>query len=492
MKLKKLFTLAAALALPAVFTLNAQQAASGAAGGAANRPNVIVILADDYGYGSAVSYGGDAKLITTPAIDRLAREGMRFLDGNTPSSVCTPTRYALVTGRYCWRSRLNHGEVLGTTEPLLIETDRPTIASHLKARGYQTGFVGKWHLGYGTQRPVDYTQELKPGPLELGFDYQFAVPQNHNDQTRVFVENHRVAGLRSAKITKAEGKMGLDAPERDDPNTMGTLTDKAVAWLERQDTKKPFFLYFAPVAVHELVTPSAQTAGTTKAGPYGDFIRDLDLSVGRLLETLDKLKVADNTLVIFTSDNGGVVSASSKSGSQKTAMEAGLKINGLLRGGKHDVWQGGFQVPLVVRWPGQVKAGTTSRQMVGVVDIFATVAEAVDGKVPAAPAAAPDSVSFLAELRGQTGGKPVRQELICQSSDGVYALRSGPWKLIDGVPSDRGKLERNFPRKDQFKQMLFNLEKDPYETTDVAKENPKVVAELTHRLNQLRNQGHSR
>ena len=189
-------------------------------------PNIVVILADDYGYGSLGAYGADAALIRTPHLDRLAREGRRFTEAYTPSSVCTPTRYALLTGRYCWRTSLNHGGVANTLDPLLIETTRPTIASLLKKHGYATGFVGKWHLGYGTERRVDYTKELKPGPLELGFDYQFAVPQNHNDITRVFVENHRVFGLRSAKLTPVPGKLG-GVPSLGPPRTLAAPATRA-------------------------------------------------------------------------------------------------------------------------------------------------------------------------------------------------------------------------------------------------------------------------
>jgi arylsulfatase A len=181
------------------------------------KPNIVVILSDDYGYGSLGCYGADPALLRTPNLDRLAQEGRRFTDASTPSSVCTPTRYALLTGRYCWRTHLNHGGVLNTLDPLLIETSRPTVASMLKKHGYATGMVGKWHLGYGTAKRVDYTKELKPGPLELGFDYQFAVPQNHNDITRVFVENHKVFGLRSDTLTPAPGKLGLDAPNATTP-----------------------------------------------------------------------------------------------------------------------------------------------------------------------------------------------------------------------------------------------------------------------------------
>jgi len=459
-------------------------------------PNIVVILADDYGYGSLGAYGADAALIRTPHLDRLAREGRRFTEAYTPSSVCTPTRYALLTGRYCWRTSLNHGGVANTLDPLLIETTRPTIASFLKKHGYATGFVGKWHLGYGTERRVDYTKELKPGPLELGFDYQFAVPQNHNDITRVFVENHRVFGLRSAKLTPVPGKLGLDAPERDDPKTMGDLTQRAVDWLvQRAGEPAPFFLYFAPVAVHELVTPSAETRGTSKAGPYGDFIHDLDRSVGRILAALEKQNALENTLIIFTSDNGGVVNPGGKTGTNKTAMEAGLKINGALRGGKHDIWEGGFKVPFLVRWPGRVPAATTSNEMIGVVDVFATIAAVVGETQLDRTTTGPDSVNVLPAFLGQSSAQPLRRDLILQSANGVYAIRSGPWKWIEGVPlAPQGKKApaATGPKADQFRPRLVNLVDDPAEKNDVTAAHPEIATRLAETLRRQRGQGFSR
>ena len=459
-------------------------------------PNIVVILADDYGYGSLGAYGADPALIRTPNLDRLAREGRRFTDAYTPSSVCTPTRYALVTGRYCWRTPLNHGGVANTLDPLLIEPTRPTIASLLKKHGYATGFVGKWHLGYGTAPRVDYTKELKPGPLELGFDYQFAVPQNHNDITRVFVENHGVFGLRSASLSPVPGKLGLDAPERDDPKTMGDLTDRAVTWLDQQAGRPaPFFLYFAPVAVHELITPSAEGQGSSKAGPYGDFIHDLDRSVGRILAALEKQNALANTLVIFTSDNGGVVNPGSKTGANKVAMDAGLKINGTLRGGKHDIWEGGFKVPFLVRWPGRVPAGTVSNEMIGVVDVFATLAAVVGEPKLDRATTAPDSVNVLPAFLGQPSAQPLRRDLILQSASGVYAIRSGPWKWIDGVPlAPKGKKAPTAtgPKADQFRPRLINLPDDPGETKDVSATYPEIARQLAATLKHHRAQGFSR
>jgi len=457
-------------------------------------PNIVIILSDDFGYGSVGAYGADPALVRTPHLDRLAREGRRFTEAYTPSSVCTPTRYALVTGRYCWRTSLNHGGVANTLDPLLIETSRPTIASLLKRHGYATGFVGKWHLGYGNEPRVDYTKELKPGPLELDFDYQFAVPQNHNDFTRVFVENHRVFGLRSANLTPAPGKLGLDAPERDDPKTMGDITDRAVGWLEKQaDRTAPFFLYFAPVAVHELVTPSAETKGTSQAGPYGDFIHDLDRSVGRIIAALEKQNALESTLIIFTSDNGGVISGG-QTGASRIAIDAGLKINGALRGGKHDIWEGGFKVPFIVRWPGRVPAGTTSPEMIGLVDIFATLAAVVGGTRLNPDTTAPDSYNVLAALTGEPAVTPLRPDLILQSANGVYAIRSGAWKWVEGIaatPPGKKKKVAEGPKTEHYKPQLFNLADDPGETRNVAALHPDVVQRLSALLREQRERGHS-
>ena len=253
---------------------------------AAETPNVVVIMADDLGWGSVGCYGAAPAIVRTPHIDRLAREGRRFTDANTTSSVCSPTRYALVTGRYCWRTSLQ-SEVLGTMAPLHIEPGRLTIASLLKSRGYSTAAIGKWHLGYGTADRCDYTQELKPGPLEIGFDYHFGVPSNHGDLTGVYVENHWVFGLDRASpsspsppyTTQGDRKgnpprtLDLNAAKRVDDEVMATLTDKAVAWIDRQEAGRPFFLYFTPVAVHNPITPSKRNAGRSTGGSFCEIGR---------------------------------------------------------------------------------------------------------------------------------------------------------------------------------------------------------------------------
>jgi len=488
---------------------------------AADRPNIIVILADDYGYGSAGCYGADPKLVRTPAIDRLATEGRRFTDGNTTSSVCSPTRYSLLTGRYCWRTTLTH-EVLGTFSPLHIETNRFNLASLLKQKGYHTAAVGKWHLGYGKENEdpkwrTEYKAELSPGPLDIGFDYHFGVPSNHGDLTGVFVENRFVYGLRSGQIPAGmklagpaadsddyqatygsedteSGKariLEIEAPRRKKERVMKVLTDKATTWLEAQPKDHPFFLYFTPVAVHAPVTPDKDLAGKSAAGLYGDWIHELDQSVGRILATLDKMGATKDTLVIFTSDNGGVFKPENERLLQTAAFKAGLKVNGTIRGGKHDVWEGGFKVPFIVRWPGKVTAGSTATQMVSLVDILATTAEIVGEPLPAKERGAEDSRSFLPALVGAANAKG-REDMIVHSADGVFALRKGRWKWIEGVPVDEIKDGARKAHKDQYRSQLYDTVVDPAETKDVSGEHPDVVAELKDLLRRYRDGGFSR
>ena len=487
------------------------------------RPNIIVILSDDYGYGSAGCYGANPALVKTPNIDRLAKEGRRFTDGNTTSSVCSPTRYSVMTGRYCWRTSLKH-EVLSTFAPLHIETNRLNMASMLKQHGYATAAVGKWHLGYGTAddspkwRP-DYSAELSPGPLDIGFEYHFGVPSNHGDLTGIFVENRFVYGLRNGKIPAnmkiagpvpdsddfkptygpedTEGGKGagrildLAAPRRKNERVMKVLTDKATTWIAQQPRDKPFFLYFTPVAVHNPVTPDKDLAGQSKAGLYGDWIQELDRSVGRVLNTLDQLGVAQDTLVIFSSDNGGVFKPENDKLLQTAAFKAGLRVNGDLRGGKHDVWEGGFKVPLIVRWPGKAAPGSTSREMVSLADILATTAAIVGEELPAAAKAAEDSHNFLPAILGEPS-KPIRDDMIVHSADGVFALRKGPWKWIEGEPVDEIKAGARKAHADQYRSQLYNTQEDPSETKDVSAQHPEVVAELRALLNRYRDGGYSR
>jgi arylsulfatase A len=468
------------------------------ASSAVETPNIVVILSDDYGWGSLGCYGADPNLIRTPNLDRLAKEGRRFTDANTTSSVCSPTRYALLTGRYCWRTSLKH-EVLNTYAPLHIEPTRLTLASLLKRKGYTAAAIGKWHLGYGTAPKADFTRELKPGPLEIGFDYHFGVPSNHGDVSGVFVENRKVSGLRSDKLDPAAAGTnfngakyaGIDAPQRVDDDVMPLLTTKAVDWINQQSAAKPFFLYFTPVAVHNPITPSAKTKGSSAAGPYGDFIHELDASVGRVLDVLDQKGFAQNTLVLFTSDNGGVNKPNIDS-VQTQAIKAGLKVVGPFRGGKHDVWEGGFRVPYIVRWPGRVPAGTVCDEMLSVVDTLATIAALVGESLPPHDIAAEDSYNMLPVWLGHPTIKPTRPDLIVHSADGNFAIRQGAWKYIEGSMHPDTKPGAKRSRADQFRPQLYRLSDDVAEAHDVSQTHADQVKLLATLLDKYRTQGYSR
>lgn len=467
-------------------------AGAGSLSAAADRPNIVIILADDLGYGSLNSYGADEAHIHTPNIDRLAIEGRRFTDANTPSSVCSPTRYGLLTGRYDWRTDQKHG-VLNTTDPLHIDTSRSTIASLLKPVGYRTAAIGKWHLGYGTEKH-DFTKPLSPGPLDIGFDYHFAVPQNHGDASGVYVRNREVVGLRSNRMvpagTSPYGReyMGIDAPQRVDENVMDELTTEAVQWLEQQRDDAPFFLYFAPVAIHFPYTPSDLTKGKSGTGLYGDWIHELDLSIGRILDALDRMELTDDTLVIFTSDNGGVLMTEGDR-PEAEAYRAGLRCNADWRGRKHSIYEGGFRVPFIVRWPGRVPVSTVCDETISLVDMYATIAALLGQPVPASGDVAEDSLNVLPSFLGESAQDPIRSSIILHSPNGNFAIRQGPWKYIEGKASPT---LTKIPRRDELVAQLYNLEEDPGEENDLLNERPDIAKRLADLLEKQRTDGRTR
>jgi arylsulfatase A len=489
-------------------TLLAALLAGGSGSAADRKPNIVLVLADDLGYGDTSCYG--AKLVETPNIDRLAREGRRFTDAHTPSSVCSPTRYGLLTGRYCWRTSLQR-QVLAPAAPLHIEPTRPTLASVLKKHGYATAAVGKWHLGYGKPPRTDYTQPLSPGPKDVGFDYHFGVPSNHGDLTRCFVENDQVVGRKPGEPFElaAKGGMakGLDQPRIDDRVDI-TLTENAVAWLDKNHDR-PFFLYFTPVAVHNPVTPNKRFRGQSKMGIMGDYIRELDWCVGQILDALDRHKVADNTLVIFTSDNGGVVTADRDSAefpltlendeggavskhyraAQRTAYAAGHRSCGDLRGRKHSIYEGGNRVPFIARWPGKVPENTTCDELIGLTDVLATVAGIVGEMLPAD--AGEDSYDIGPALRGEKLAKPIREALVMHNAEGVFAIRRGPWKYV-ATGAAAGAPKNNQWVKEGENAQLYNLADDPKEERDVLGQHADVADALGKLLKQYREHGFSR
>lgn len=458
-------------------------------------PNILLILADDLGYGSLGCYGASHSVVRTPHLDRLAERGVRFTDASTPSSVCSPTRYGMLMGRYPWRTRLKAG-VVNVFDPLLPDPKRVSLASWLKGRGYRTAAIGKWHLGYGSRRmqAEDFTDVLRPGPLEMGFTYHFGVPQNHGDMTGIYIENDRIYGLESDRVFPYSrsfyGKrfLGFDAPQRIDNQVMDTLTDQAVNWLADQEAQEPFFLYFAPVAVHHPITPSDPMRGESGCGPYGDFIQDLDHSVGRLIRAVEERGALDHTLVLFTSDNGGEL-PKDPSSPELQAAALGLQANGALRGDKHTIWEGGVRVPLIAAWPGQIPANRVCTSMVNLVDLMASVIDLVDGSPPPPDrAAAPDSFSFAEALwhPGEPGGS-TRSSMVTANVHGILAIRQGPWKYIEGQGASRGPGNRT-PKAppSEARPQLYRLDTDPAEQHDVIGKHPEVAQRLQQELDAVR------
>lgn len=491
---------------------------------ASDPPNIVVILADDLGYGDLSSYGATA--IQTPNIDRLASEGVLFTDAHSPSSVCTPTRYGLLTGRYCWRTWLTRS-ALSSDAPLLIDETRATVASVLRSAGYYTAHIGKWHLGFGREDDYaenregqgepnswrsreggpDWNGELKPGPLEVGFDYFYGIPIVNSYPPYVFVENHRVAGLeQDDPIGRMESRylgemQGGQAARWQDNELAAELTARTTSVLERlASQERPFFLYYAPHQPHRPFTPHVRFKGASQFGVYGDFIEELDWSVGEVLGALARLGLAEDTLVIFSSDNGGLLDPASSNAQRGAGYGDGsgtpsppevehLANGPVLRGGKGDIWEGGHRVPFLARWPGKIKPGTRSGETISLTDMLATFA-ALAGQ-DLAPEAGPDSFNVLPAL---LGGKPDHSPLhprVMQSGgvSGMLSIREGPWKLIDG---QGGGGYRDGVAKPGEPPQLYNLSEDLGEENDVYARHPEVAARLRQLLHKIKAEGRSR
>ena len=455
------------------------------------QPNIVFILADDLGYASLNCYGADPSLVRTPHIDGIAETGMKFTNAYTAASVCSPTRYSFIMGRYPWRSELKYG-VWGVESRMLPDPDKVTIADWLKERGYRTAAIGKWHLGYGSTGTLEeYTGTLRPSLLDLGFDYHFGVPQNHGDKMGVYIENDHIYGIRSDKIEAYSRTFygpqyyGFDAPQRKNIECMEMLTEKTLDWLSYQRKDTPFFLYFAPVAVHHPITPSNYMRGMSDCGPYGDFIQDLDWSVGRILEFLEYKGLLENTLIIFTSDNGGEIPGNRPEAPEMQAIRAGLKINGGLRGDKHTIWEGGTRVPFIVSWPKKVEAGSQSGDIIAVMDVFATLADVIGNGLPEGTDVAPDSYSFYFALLG-TKDRKARTSVVTVDMHGMQAIRKGEWKYIDNTLPEELPEARRKRIKMPLERQLYNLSEDPAETNNLVNTYPDLVTELMEELALIR------
>jgi arylsulfatase A-like enzyme len=476
--------------------------------------NIVVIFADDIGYGDLGCYG--ATKVKTPNLDRLAAEGMRFTDAHSQASVCTPTRYSLMTGQYAWRHPAG-ASILSGMAPLSIPLETLTVPKLLKQAGYVTGIVGKWHLGLGAPTP-DYNQPIVPGPREVGFDYSFIIPATGDRVPCVYVEDGRVVAYDpkdpiQVSYTAPIGAepTGADHPELlkvkpsqghnntivngvsrigymtggkaalwKDEDMADTITGKAVAFIER-NKDLPFFLHFNTHDIHVPRVPNPRFAGTSQCGTRGDVIQELDWSAGQILAALDRLGLAGDTLVFFSSDNGGVMDDGYQDGSGNDS--SGHRCNGALRGYKGGPYEGGHRVPLLARWPGKVPSGATSRELVCTVDLLATAA-ALTGR-PLPEGAGPDSFSFLPALLEERPAAPCRDHLVTQAGNfRDLAIRKGSWKLIPAIGQTAKKTGRTTE--------LYQLDADLAEAHNVAKEHPEIVKELAALLDQVRGTGQSR
>jgi arylsulfatase A len=454
------------------------------------KPNVVIILADDMGWGDPGCYNTQSKT-PTPNIDRLAARGMRFTDAHSPSAVCTPTRYGLLTGRYAWRTSLKSG-VLQGYDPLLIETGRMTIASLLRQNGYNTGAVGKWHLGFGAQKPVDYAKPLVPGPNAVGFDYFFGIPSSLDFTPYVYVENERATEFPGATVADSKHQRdggkgfwrgGAIAPGFKHEETLQTLTDKAVAFLQRQSKKKPFFLYFPLSAPHTPWMPVGEFRGRSGAGDYGDFVVQTDAAIGRVLKTLDDTKLSADTLIIFTSDNGA-------HWLPNEIERFGHRANGPWRGQKADIWEGGHRVPFIARWPAQIKANSVSDELICLTDLMATTAAVIGAALP--ENVAEDSYDILPALLGRKQSGRIREAVVHHSSDGAFAIRQGEWKLELCLGSRGFSDPRTLdPKPGEAAGQLYNLKDDPGEKNNLWLQKPEVVARLTALLEKYQREGRS-
>lgn len=456
---------------------------------AETRPNLIFIMADDMGYGDVQALNPDSK-IHTPNLNRLAEEGMAFTDAHSPSAVCTPTRYGVLTGRYCWRSALTRGVLNGYGRPL-IETERTTVASFLKGKGYTTGIVGKWHLGLGFQKTAgewDWSKHVDYSPVDAGFDYSLVIPASLDFPPYVYVEGHTITGLPDRTYPGSQfpdfmrkGELGSDFSPVD---CLDRLTERAVQYIEQQaKAERPFFLYFPLTAPHKPVLPHPRFRGKTALGPYGDFVVQVDWTVGQVLQAIDETGIYEDTLVIYTSDNGSYMYRHTDPADPDHVSDASVQgyyegnhtANGDLRGTKADIWEAGHRVPFFVRWPKKIPAGSRSGRTITHTDFFATAAEIIGAELPPAEVAAQDSFSFLALLLGQEE-RYQRAPVIHHSGGAMFAIRDGDWKLILG----NGSGGRQNPKGQRFERpwTLYNLREDLAETRDRYNRNPSKAKQL--------------
>ncbi len=453
-----------------------------------SRPNIVYILADDLGWGDLACYNPDTA-IPMPNSNQLAREGMRFTDMHSSSAVCTPSRYSILTGRYCWRTPMKKS-VLNGYSPNLIEADRLTVPGMLKSLGYYTAGVGKWHLGLGNDARTDYSKPLRPGPLDHGFDYYFGIPASLDMDPYLYFENDHTVDQPTSSTAGSKmprgvyWRPGAMAPAFQIEQTLPLLTTKAVDVIRsRAGQTKPFFLYFPMTGPHTPWLPLKEFQGKSKAGEYGDFVSQVDHSIGQVLAALDQAGLANNTLVMLASDNG----ADWKLEDQARFAH---RANAAWKGEKADIWEAGHRIPFIARWPGKIRAGRVSNELACLSDLMATLAAVTGYRLP--DDAAEDSFNLLPALLEQNS-KPIRADVIHHSNDGVFSLRRGNWKLEEGLGSG-GFSPPNAvePATGGPTGQLYDLAKDPGEMNNLYQRRPDIVDSMSTLLQKYRSQGRTR
>ena len=460
-------------------------------------PNIVYILADDMGYGDLACQNPESK-IPTPHLDKLASEGIRFTDAHSPSAVCTPTRYGILTGRYCWRSRLKKS-VLWPWDKPLIEADRLTVGKLLKDHGYHTACIGKWHLGWDwpttdgkepigmgktnvkkSGANVDFKKPIANGPTTRGFDYYFgtAVP---NFPPYCFIEDDRTVGIPTErKPDDMFGSPGAMLKGWKLEEILPALERKAVEYIDARGRRagRPFFLYMPLTAPHTPIAPAPEFAGKSKAGAYGDFVHQVDHVVGRVTAALERSGCADDTLVIFTSDNGSPGrDGTNMSGKTNSVRRFEHNPSHIYRGIKADIWDGGHRVPFIARWPGHIKGCSVSSETICHVDLLASCAAILGHEL--APGAGEDSYNILPALTGRRLASPIREATVHHSISGMFAIRQGRWKLILGRGSG-GWSGRGRPEDPTVQ--LYDMSADASEQRNLSDEYPQVVERLTRLL----------
>ena len=483
-------------------------------------PNILFILADDLGYGDVRCYNSESK-VPTPHLDQLAEEGILFTDAHSPSTVCTPTRYSILTGRMAFRTGMR-GVFTGAGGPCMIEKDRMTIGGMLQNKGYTTSLYGKWHVGMtffdkdgkpinkngleAVQR-IDYSRAIPDAPIHRGFDYFFgSVCCPTTDWLYAFIDGDRIPVPPTKIIDRSplpkhpyskDNRPGMIAPGYSMEEIDLQFMEKSLSFLEEHSKKRkgsPFFLFHSAQAVHLPSFPADQFKGKTKAGPHGDFIFELDYIVGKLMAALDKHGFTDNTLVIFSSDNGPEVPT-------VLSMRQDYKHDGARpwRGVKRDNWEGGHRVPFIARWPGKIKPGTRSSQTLSLTDLMATFAAITNVKLP--QEAGEDSVNMLPALIGSDEGKSIRKYTLHQTISLALAIRRGPWKYLDHKGSGGNNYDRAgrwgmkkyiVPEKEpEAPGQLYNLDTDPGETNNLYFKRSEIVKELKNKLEEFKKSGRS-